>query len=139
WLAILLALFTTFLSGFLVNLLFGQAYQEASAVLAIQIWGGVFVFIGVASGIFFTAENYTRKVFYRTALGAVSNVLLNIIIIPLYGIYGAALATLTSQFIANVAYDFFDNDVQEILAIKMKSFFPIVYFKRAVNEVFKKS
>ncbi len=129
WLAIVLAIFITFFSGMLVNILFGSAYQAASGVLAIQIWGGIFVFIGVASGVFFTAENYTRKTLYRTALGAVSNVLLNIVMIPLYGIYGAAVATLISQFVVNLAYDFFDDDVKEIRNIKIKSFFPILYIK----------
>lgn len=129
WLSITLAIIVTFFSNTFVTILYGQAYQAASEVLAIQIWGGVFVFIGVSTGVFFTAENYTRKTLYRTVLGAVSNILLNIVMIPLYGIYGAAIATLISQFIANFVYDFFDNDVKEIRNIKIKSFFPIMYFK----------
>lgn len=129
WISISLAIFVTLFSSVLINMLYGEAYQAASKVLAIQIWGGVFVFIGVATGVFFTAENYTRKTLYRTVLGAVSNVLLNIVMIPQYGIYGAAIATLISQFIANLAYDFLDNDVSEIRNIKMKSFFPIMFFK----------
>ena len=130
WSSIALAVLMTFFSSTLISILYGHAYHAASQALAIQIWGGVFVFIGVSTGVFFTAENYTRKTLYRTTLGAVSNILLNLVMIPKYGIYGAATATLISQFVANFGYDFFDNDVKEIRDIKIKSFFPIFYFKR---------
>lgn len=129
WLAIFIAIITTFFSEILINMLYGQAYYAATNVLAIQAWGGVFVFLGVASGVFYTAENYTRKTLYRILLGAVLNVLLNLIMIPLYGIYGAAIATVVSQFAANLVYDFFDADVKVIRNIKIKSFFPIMSIK----------
>ena len=124
WLAIAIAIPMTFMADWLVDLLFGNAYQEAGRVLAIHVWGAVFVFLGVASGVFFTAENYTRKSLYRTALGAVSNVLLNLVLIPRYGINGAAIATVLSQFVANYLFDIFDSSTRGLLIIKTKAFLP---------------
>lgn len=125
WLAIAVALPMTFLADWMVNLLYGQHYREAGTVLAIHIWGAIFVFLGVASGVFFTVERCTRKSFYRTALGAVSNVLLNLALIPRYGINGAAIATVLSQFIANYFYDFFDAGTRTLFAIKIRALFPV--------------
>lgn len=125
WLAIAVALPMTFLADWLVSLLYGQHYREAGSVLAIHIWGAVFVFLGVASGVFFTVERYTRKSFYRTALGAVSNVLLNLVLIPRYGMNGAAIATVLSQFIANYFYDFFDGSTRTLFVIKIRALFPV--------------
>ena len=85
--------------------------------------------MGVASGIFFVAENYTKKVLYRTTLGAILNVIINLYFIPKYGIYGAAYATLLCQFYANFMYDFFDRDIKTLLFIKIKSFLPVIKFE----------
>ena len=46
------------------------------------------------------AENYTKFNFIATASGAISNVGLNLVLIPRYGGFGAAIATLISQAIA---------------------------------------
>jgi O-antigen/teichoic acid export membrane protein len=129
WLSIFLAVIITFSSDKLIDLTFGPAYQSSVGVLNIQIWSGVFVFIGVASSVFFVAENYAKKVLYRTLLGAVTNVILNFYFIPKYGISGAAYATLFSQFLANFLYDFFDSDIKALLIIKIKSFLPIFTIK----------
>ena len=48
--AIVIALLMTFLSSWLVELLYGAQYHEAGKVLLIHVWAGVFVFLGVASG-----------------------------------------------------------------------------------------
>jgi O-antigen/teichoic acid export membrane protein len=127
WLAIVVALPMTFLADSVVSLLYGQHYREAGSVLAIHIWGAVFVFLGVSSGVFFTVENYTKKSFYRTALGAVSNVLFNLALIPRYGINGAAMATVLSQLIANFLYDLFDSSIRDLVIIKTRALFPIHY------------
>lgn len=129
WLAVALALPVTFFADSIINLLYGFSYQQAGFVLAIHIWSTIFVFLGVSSGVFFTVENYTKKSLYRTLIGAVSNVLLNIVLIPHYGISGAAISTVISQFIANFLYDFFDESLKELVVIKLNSLFPIYYIK----------
>jgi Na+-driven multidrug efflux pump len=59
-------------------------------------------------------------------IGAISNILLNLWMIPVYGVKGAAIATLLSQFIANLGYDFFDKQLNEQLKMKLKAiFFPL--------------
>lgn len=90
----------TFLSDWVIYVLFGSAYQQAGAVLAIHIWAGIFVFLGVASGNWLLLEGYQRDIFYRTLLGMVANIFLNILLIPIWGVQGAAIATVISYFIA---------------------------------------
>jgi len=125
WMAIAIALPMTLLSDWVVNLLYGEQYNQAGSVLMIHIWAGVFVFLGVVFSKYLTAQNWTKKSFYRALLGAISNIVLNYILIPIYGINGAAVATLLGQFIANYIYDFFDKDLYAQLKMKTKSFFPI--------------
>ncbi|MBB4803683.1 O-antigen/teichoic acid export membrane protein [Flavobacterium nitrogenifigens] len=129
WMSIIIALPMTFLSNWIVEILYGGQYDEAGSVLMIHIWTGVFVFLGVAFSGYLTAENKTKKAFYRTLLGAVLNVILNYVLIPIYGICGSAIATLIGQFFANYVYDIFDKDLYQQLKMKTKSFFPIHILK----------
>lgn len=98
WLAIGVALPMTFLANDIITLLFGVQYQYAVNVLRIYIWASVFVFLGVATGKYLIAENYTKISFLRTFMGAIINITLNIMLIPKFGINGAAIATVLSQF-----------------------------------------
>jgi len=125
WMAIAIALPMTYLSDWVVKFLYGGAYNQAGSVLIVHIWTGVFVFLGVAFSGFLTTENWTKKSFYRTFLGALFNIIFNYTFILNYGINGAAVATLLSQFIANYIYDFFDKDLHHQLKMKTKAFLPI--------------
>jgi len=113
---------TTFLSGWVVNLLYGQEYAQAGGVLALHIWTGVFVGLGAASGKWFLTENFTKIMFHRTALGAVCNVFLNIIFIAKFSIYGAACATLISQILAAYLYDISRKETLVSFVMKSRSF-----------------
>lgn len=98
--AITIALPMTFLSDWVVNWLYGSQYNQAGSVLLIHIWAGVFVFLGVASGKWFVAENLQIFSTINTTIGAAVNIGLNYLLIPKIGIEGAAWATLVSYFLA---------------------------------------
>jgi len=132
--AIAIAIPMSFLSDWTINLLYGEQYKQAGDVLMIHVWTGIFVFLGQAFNRYLTAENLTRIALYRTALGAISNILLNYLLIPSYGINGAALATLTSSFISNYAYDFIDPNLKEQRRMKTRSLLPfhLIKFKKTL-------
>lgn len=100
WMAIAIALPMTFLSGWVIHLLYGSAYIQASSVLMIHIWAGMFVFLGVASGKWLVNENLQLFSTVNTTIGAAINVILNFILIKKYDVEGAAWATLVSYFFA---------------------------------------
>lgn len=81
-----------------IQLLYGDKFAGAGMMLSVHIWSGVFVFLGSASGQYLLAEGFTKISFYRTAIGAIVNILLNLWLIPLYGGLGASLATLIAYF-----------------------------------------
>jgi len=97
WASVAVALPTTLLADWVILILYGTDFQEAADVLRIYIWAGVFVTLGIASSKWLVAENLQRYLFYGTALGALLNVGCNLWLIPIYGIKGAAFATLVAQ------------------------------------------
>lgn len=125
WLAIAIALPMTFFSDWVVHLLYGEDYQLASSVLVIHIWTGIFVFLGVASANWFMAENLIMLSFWRTFYGMLVNIALNIFLIPIYGLEGAAIASLFSQMMAAFLFDIFNKKTRVVFLMKLKSFVPI--------------
>jgi PST family polysaccharide transporter len=128
-LALLLAIPLTLLSDWAVVFLFGETYRSASLVLAIHVWGGVFVFLGVASGQWFITENLQNLAFYRTLLGAILNVSANLILIPTFGITGAAVSTLLSQSGASYFFDLSNKKTRGMFWMKTKAIFMVHCFR----------
>jgi O-antigen/teichoic acid export membrane protein len=129
WLAIGIALPITFLANDIIKLLFGTQYQETAGVLQIYVWAGIFVFLGVASGQYLIVENYTKISFLRTFTGAIINIILNIILIPKYGINGAAIATIISYFISTFFIVLMPKTYKNSI-LMFKSFSPFGCIKR---------
>lgn len=130
WLSISIALSMTFLSTPIVTLLFGDSYVGAGAVLAVHIWAGIFVFLGVASGQWFLAENRQALSLQRTVLGAIVNVILNIILIRGYGVLGAAWATVVAQLCAALIFDLIQKETRPMFVMKLKSMNVISVIRR---------
>ncbi len=120
--ALVLAILITFLSDWVVTLLFGKAYLEAGTVLSIHIWAGIFVFLGVASEKWFLIEGLQRFTFYRTLFGSVVNVGLNMLMIPKSGVTGAAYATVISYAIAAMFSDLLQKETRPMFRMKLRAF-----------------
>lgn len=139
WLAIFVALPMTFLSTAIVTLLFGDAYIQAGPVLAIHIWAAVFVFLGVASGKWFIAENRQILSLQRTMVGAIANVILNFFLIKKFGLLGAAIATVLAQFCAALLYDLAQKETRHMFIMKLSAINIISVFSRHKRLLGKKS
>ncbi|MDF9799673.1 O-antigen/teichoic acid export membrane protein [Catalinimonas alkaloidigena] len=84
----------TFLSDWLINLLYGPEYILTGKVLSIHIWSAVFGFMNVVRGKWAVIEKQQRFGVFIQGSGAFVNIALNFFLIPAYGIIGAAIATL---------------------------------------------
>lgn len=138
WIAIIVSIPMVFFSGYIIKFLYGEAFMEAQSVLVIHICGLVFVSIGVATNAYLIVEGFAKSSLYRTLLGVVVNISLNLILIPRYGINGSAIATVLSQFMANFIYDIFDAKVRMLFYIKVKAFFAFGYIFTRRSQVFNK-
>lgn len=123
WGSVFAAVVVFFVGEHLMVLAFGDAYKDSAAVLSIVMWTAVFASIGSLSARYFNAERMEKKIALRTALAAMLNVGLNLILIPMYGIKGAAIATLFCTFFANYLMDWFDKDLRILLEIKHRALF----------------
>lgn len=80
----------------IIKLLYGDAYAQAVAVLRIYVWAGIGVGMGAIVNNYLIIEKRTVSVFFVNFFSMLMNILLNLYLIPRFGISGAALATLVS-------------------------------------------
>lgn len=111
----------TFLSGTVITMLFGNDYAAAGQILAVHIWASLFVFMGVATSSWFVAEDLTHLSLSRTLSGAITNVVLNLFLIPAYAGVGAAIATVISQAIASFFSHAVHPKTKKIFQLQVKS------------------
>jgi O-antigen/teichoic acid export membrane protein len=128
WIAITIAVPVSIFSGDIINIIFGSEFQSAAPVLTIYIWAGVAVFLGVASSQYLITENFTKLSFFRTLIGMVINVILNLVLIPKYGIIGAAYATLISYSVAVFSIILFPK-ARKQFSMMMKSILLITFIQ----------
>lgn len=110
----IVAIPTTFLGGWFMNLLYGNNYREAGIILAVHIWAGLFVCLGVVRCLWINTENLMVFSSITTAIGAICNILLNLYMIPKFQGLGAAIATVIAYAIADVFSCFFYNRTKKI-------------------------
>lgn len=115
-LALALGIFAIGISAFIymtaepiINLLYGEQYAAASGVLRIHIFSTIPLFLGVAQNLWIVNERKGTIILYKTVAGAIVSVVLNLILIPRYGINAAACVTIItftiSSVISNILWD----------------------------------
>lgn len=84
-----------------------------------------------------TLKNITKKSFYKTLISLILNIILNSILIKKYGVNGAAIATLITQFTALFVIDFFIKEYREQAFVQLKSL-NIIYLIKKLGTLLKK-
>lgn len=107
WLAIVIAAPVSIMSGFIVDLLYGSEYLGASSVLAVSVWAGIFVFFGSAWSKWMLNEGLQTTMMVMHILSLIANIFLNFLLIPSYGSFGAAVATLISYSLGHTVFAIF--------------------------------
>jgi O-antigen/teichoic acid export membrane protein len=97
---------TTFLAPFIIEALFGRAYQGAAPMLAVLIWGSLFINLATARSAYLTTMNWIRVQLFFNLLGCGASLALNFALIPRYGGMGAVVASCISYAVAGVASSF---------------------------------
>ncbi len=100
--AFLIALPVSIFAESIIYILFGHDYISASTVLSLYVWAGISVSINLSVNQFLVSENMTKIYFISTMLGAIINILLNLLLIPKIGIIGSAIATTISYTLVTI-------------------------------------
>lgn len=137
WLCIAVSTVICLAAPIIIDLLYGKEYMGAVDTLRIAIWFETFSMIGTARGIWILCENKNKYVKHYLSIGTVVNVVLNGALIPVWGIEGAALATLATQITTSLIAPLFFRQTRAHTKIVWEAFILRWYFhdrKRNRNE-----
>jgi O-antigen/teichoic acid export membrane protein len=116
----------------LILFLFDEAFKDSINVLLIYAFGLIFVFFAANNNKLLMIDNLQKLMLGRNIFGLGVNVVLNIILIPIYGIKGAAIATVLTELMIVLSYGL-NGKTRYILWLQLKTFvYPIVLIKRRI-------
>lgn len=135
WICVAYSIFVMAGSRILIRLLFGDAYLGANVPLKIAVWYTAFSYLGSVKSLWLICEGKNRYVFVFSVMGAGCNIVMNAVMIPIWGIIGAALSTLITQILVNVLFPAVFKDTREYSELV----FDVMSFKDTnVKEVLKR-
>lgn len=100
WSSVAMAAIICLLAAPAIRILFGAEYVAAIPVLQILAWKTVFIALQSASGVMILVENLQRWVVIRNLVGLVVSVVVNYLLIPVWGIVGSAIAAVLTMAFA---------------------------------------
>jgi PST family polysaccharide transporter len=105
----------------IVRLLFGTAYAGAVPMLRIHAWSGFFVAWGLIFGRWLTAEHRGKFFAVATTAAALTNIVLNFFLIPIWGGIGASVATVAAYAVSSTGAALFTAESREIVGMQWRS------------------
>lgn len=108
----------------MVTLLYGTAYAPAAYILQISVWHVMFGYYGMARNVWILAEEKQEFLMGINLIGAAVNVVGNLLLIPVWGGCGAALASVVTQFCANFLLCYLIKPLRPVGKIILRSFDP---------------
>lgn len=117
--------FTVF-APLIIRILYGTDYTPAIPLLQLVVWYTTVAHLGQVRDIWILAEGQQKVLWKLNLFGAISNIVLNLALIPLFGGTGAAIASLISQFIANIGVGFLIPSIRRSNTLMVSSFHPKV-------------
>lgn len=114
----------SFLAKPIVLILYGEEYLAAVSVLRIIVWQVPFSFMGWVRNVWILAEEQHSMLWLINLCGAIANLLLNAVMIPLWGACGAALASVLTQIFTNVVMGFILKPIRPNNRLMLKGLDP---------------
>lgn len=93
---------TTLLADKIILLVYGSQYTPAIIALQILIWANVFIFMSGAFARVLEVSNRQLILTKITAICAVLNIILNLILIPKFSYIGASVVTVLTELVAMI-------------------------------------
>lgn len=112
------------LSPWIFKTFFSKAYAESLPVFQIQIFGTFFLYNAILRSSHLTLNGKTHIMMITQIIAVFINILLNYIFISYFGIYGAAYATVVTQFLSLSLLNLFFPAGREVVYLQLQGLNP---------------
>jgi len=120
----------------IVLILYGSEYMRTVPVLQMLVWYVAFSQMGRIRNIWILSEGKQKILWKINLAGALLNILINAILIPYWGAFGAAFASLVTQIFTNFVLGFFVKTLREnnrLLMIGIQPKFLVQMIKKMLH------
>lgn len=121
YLSLAICILTVIFAPIIIKIVYGNKYIISINPLRLIVWYTTFSYLGSARNIWIIAENKQKYLWIINSSGALTNIIINYMLIPNYGIMGAAFASLVTQVFTNVIIGFIMEPIRENNGLLIKS------------------
>lgn len=116
----------------LILTLYGDIFIESADILKIYSLTFLFVFFNPMNNKLLMIENLQKLMLFRNLIGLSVNLILNFLLVPVYGMKGAAVATIISQLAIMISY-YFNIKTRYIFGIQIKAvIYPLFLLRKLI-------
>ena len=127
YLSLIQSVVMTLFAPLIVSILYGRQFIQSISALQIVVWYTTFSYLGSARNIWILAEGKQKHLWKINLFGALANVLLNTLLIPPFGVNGAAIASLITQFATNFITGYIFAPIRGINQVILKGADPMLF------------
>jgi len=133
WMAIFCSLFIYFFSENIIRYIFVDIDVQINDILFFSSLAGVLFSLGLVSNKWMIMEGMFIYEFFRGLAGIFTNIFLNIMLIPVYGMKGASIATFVGLLVYSQVFLLFTKKTRKLLVIQNKALFQFQTIKQVVH------
>ncbi len=120
-LSYLIVLFIFIFHEILIQITFGESFEESSKILMLLSFGMIPMFNAFLRSSYITISGNQKIILYTTLFSAILNIVLNLLLIKAYGVFGAVYATVFTQTLSLIVLNFAFTNTRSIFFIQAKS------------------
>jgi len=120
-LSYLIVLFIFIFHEILIQITFGESFEESSKILMLLSFGMIPMFNAFLRSSYITITGNQKIILYTTLFSAMLNIVLNLLLIKAYGVIGAVYATVFTQTLSLIVLNFAFTNTRSIFFIQAKS------------------
>ena len=125
WIYIAGTAFAFIVAPVLFDKFLGAAYSKSLDVFRVQVFGALFMYNAALRSSHFTLTGNTNIMMVSQIIAVFVNIVLNYLMIPEIGIYGAAAATVITQFFSLFLSNLFFKNGRKIFWLQLKGLNPM--------------
>ena len=129
WIYVIGTVVTFIIAPILFDKFFSDDYSKSLDVFKIHVLGTFFMYNAALRSSHFTLIGSTNIMMVSQIVAVFVNIVLNYLMIPKIGIYGAAVATVITQFISLLLSNLFFKNGKEIFWLQLRGLNPMNILK----------
>lgn len=114
WYSVLISIIAYFVLPILLKTIYGNEYETAANLSRMVVWQVPFICMTITSDQWIIIKNLQYRAPIRHTIGLIINILLNLILLPTFGIIGSAVSSIVAYLFSGYLCNYFISPLREL-------------------------